>query len=640
MRALFDWPIKQKRGHRMTRSLRLVLGTLVLAIGGLLLSCGPASPSPTATPPPPVSPTATRAIPTVTPMPVPTPTPTPTPQTAGAIIIGLFQEHEPDTLWPLGNTTEAQRLILNALMEPPMTTLNYDYQAVLFEQVPLLENGGAAISETQVPIDPATGEITTTDTGVYTPAKQIEITFTLLPGLYWSDGTPVRAGDSVFGFNVACTAASGSARFSRCEHVHTYEALDERTIHVVLKPNIFVIDYFTYYWDFLPEHAWGRYTPEEMLSVEQVARYLSPSYGPYMVESWTPGESLVLVRNPYYHIHGEEYPVVDKLVFKFLPDAYSMLSQLLAGQVDLVERNALAELDPQLLLSLEENGLLRLYFQPSQVWEHLDFNLNDPQDLSQPHPLLGDLAVRQAIAYGTDRERIAQEVYLGKVAVRHSWIAAEHWAYAGDEALTRYPYDPEKAGALLEEAGWILADDGFRYKDGERMEATLYILAGRPHRERIAQNLQADMAALGMLINVVRVPEEEWYGENSPLSRRLFDLVEFAWIPGLEPNGQVTYACDQIPGEENSWRGQNYMGWCNQAATQALAAAAGELLRQERVDLYRVVQEQFTADLPSLPLLSQLDLYAASPELRNLRPNATELLTWNCWEWTLPARGR
>ncbi|MGC8874587.1 MAG: ABC transporter substrate-binding protein, partial [Chloroflexia bacterium] len=209
--------------------------------------------------------------------------------------------------------------------------------------------------------------------------------------------------------------------------------------------------------------------------------------------------------------------------------------------------------------------------------------------------------------------------------------------YAGDEALTIYTYDPTRAAELLEEAGWVLADDGFRYKDGNRLSLNLYIVAGQPQRERIAERLRADMAALGMEIKIVRVPEETWYGEQSPLTRRAFDLIAFAWVPGLEPDGWANYACDQIPSEANGWSGQNYMGWCNGTATSALAQLDRKLKREDRKALYRVVQQQFTADVPSLPLFNQLEVFAAHPALHNLRLNPTEPFTWNCWEWSFPA---
>ncbi len=598
----------------------------------ILVACG--APAPTTLPS-----TSTPTLPkTATPLSIPTPTSTPTPTVAEAVIIGLLGSREPDTLWPLGNLTDEQRLILGAVMEPPMTTLDYDLQPVLFEQVPTLENGGARFLTVQVPIDPATGAITVTNTGVYTQARQLQVTFRMRPNLFWSDGRPLQAKDSVFGYSVACTSEAGYAAYARCEKVERYEALDARTIRVTFKANVMELDYSTYYWPFFPEHAWSRYTVEEMTRAEEVARRLSPSYGPYIVQDWVPGDSITLVRNPYYTLHGQGLPQVNKLIFKFVPDSYGLLSQLLAGQVDLIERHGLQGLEPRLFQALEENGLLRLYTLPALLWENIVMNLNDPSDLSRPHPVLGDLRVRQALAYATNRPEMARSVYPFPVPVLNSWILPGHWAYPGDDALTLYPYDPVKASTLLEEAGWILADDGYRYKDGQRLHLRLYILANQPIRETIAQQFQGALEPLGMEIEVIRVREEDWYGENSPLLRRQFDLAEFAWVVGLEPDGQVVYTCEAIPGEANGWRGQNYAGWCNETASRALLEASTELNRGKRTRLYRLAQEQFTAELPAIPLFTRLEYIAANPKLDNLKPNPTEQLTWNCWEWLLLAQ--
>lgn len=610
-------------------------GCLLVLATFLLVACAPTA-APTSLPI--VSPTPTAPLPTVTPLPVVTPPPTAKPAVATAIIFGLLRDREPDTLWPLGNPTEEQRLVQDAVMEPPITTLGYDYQPVLFEEVPTLENGGAVLTRTLVFIDPATGAVTTTDTGLQTTTVQLRVTFRLRSDVFWSDGRPVKASDSEFGYSVACSPGSGYPDVARCDRIQRYEAVDDRTIQVTFRPNILEMDYFTYYWPFLPEHAWSHFTVQEMSTAEQVARRFSPCYGPYMVEEWVPGERISLVRNPYYVLHGPGYPSVDKIIFKFLPDPYSLLSQLLAGQIDLVERHGLEGVDPQLLTALEENGLLRLYSQTSALWENIVFNLNDPADLAQPHPVLSDLRVRQAIAYATNRQAMANTLFMGWVPVLNSWVPSEHWAYPGDSALTLYSFDQEKAAALLEEAGWVLADDGYRYKDGARLKLRLHILAGQPLREAIAQQLQESLAPVGMEIEVVRVREDDWYGEGSPLTRRAFDLVEFAWVGSMEPDGQAIYTCGEIPTAENGWRGQNYGGWCNAIATAALLSAAKEIQRDRRQEYYRLAQEQFTAELPALPLFHRLELYAAAPGLSNLKLDPTEVATWNCWEWSLPAR--
>jgi ABC-type transport system substrate-binding protein len=134
------------------------------------------------------------------------------------------------------------------------------------------------------------------------------------------------------------------------------------------------------------------------------------------------------------------------------------------------------------------------------------------------------------------------------------------------------------------------------------------------------------------------VREEEWYSEQSPLTQRAFDLVEFAWIGNMEPDGQVMYNCEEVPSEGNFWSGQNYGGWCNETATAALLRAATEIQHDARLQDYRIAQQQFTQDIPALPLFSRLDLYAASPTLSNLKLDPTETMTWNVWEWSMPAK--
>jgi len=619
----------------MPKDLPARAGLSLVLLALLLSACGPASPTPTAAVPTAATP---DIVATTTPKVVATLTPTPTPKVADAIIVGLLQDREPDSLWPFGVPTGAQRIVQAAVIEPPMTTLGYDYQPVLFEEIPTLENGGAGMTATRVFIDPATGVVTTTDTGVMTTTTQMQVVWTLRPEIYWSDGQPVKASDSVFGFNVACSPGSGYAELDRCERIERYEALDDRTIRVTFEPNVQELDYFTYYWAFLPEHAWSGYTVEEMATTERTARLLSPSYGPYMVEEWLPGERITLVRNPHYLFHGAGYPAVNKIIFKFLPDSYDLLAQLVAGQIDMVEYHSLQNVETQLLVKFEENGLLRLYSHPDLLWENIVFNLNDPNDLSQPHPVLSDLRVRKALAYATNRAAMADLLYRGWVPVLNSWIPSAHWAYPGDAALTLYPYEPTTATLLLEEAGWILADDGYRYKDGARLQLTLYILAGQTLRETVYQQFQAAVEPLGIEVDVVRVREEEWYGDASPLTRRTFDLIEFAWTTGIEPDGQVAYTCGEIPSADTNWRGQNYGGWCNSIATTALLATTRELGREERKEYYRLAQEQFTAELPALPLFSRLDLYATAPGLTNFKVDPTEVLTWNCWEWSLPVR--
>jgi ABC-type transport system substrate-binding protein len=91
---------------------------------------------------------------------------------------------------------------------------------------------------------------------------------------------------------------------------------------------------------------------------------------------------------------------------------------------------------------------------------------------TEPHPILSDLRVRQAMSYCTNKDELLASVYPLLEAdaradlVMHTNIPRTHWAYAGDENVTIYPFDVEMGGALLDEAGWVMDEaTGFRVNE-------------------------------------------------------------------------------------------------------------------------------------------------------------------------------
>jgi peptide/nickel transport system substrate-binding protein len=564
-----------------------------------------------------------------------TATPIPKPAHAEAIVVAIGQE--PDTLYSLTAALAAQPLLSRAINEPFITRLNYDYQhnPNLLESLPTLENGGAVLDDGGTPNDPTDDQLT--------------ITWKMKPGLKWSDGHPLTAKDWLFAYNVAKDPDSGLASTVLLNKIETYEAVDDLTVRVRLKKGVLDPAYvlaldLTDNLHPLPEHAWGKYTPKEMIGAEEVARRSSPNYGPYSVAEWIAGEQIILKANPNYYGARDGKPAVKTLIFKIMPDPYQVIAQLLAGKVDVATPDALQGLPVSLLEQLNEAGLLKAHWLPSTTWEHLDFNLNMPSsvnkdqaNLSEPHFALSDARVRQAIAWGIDRQAMLNSIYAGHSVVLNTHIPQGHWAYAGDEHITVYRPDREKAKALLEQAGWKLGADGIREKNGKRLSLKV-TAASDPLREKIVGLLQGQMKAIGIEIVPDLIPSRLWFGDEGRLLRRDFDIAEFAWMGEADPGGETLYRCDQIPLPTNRWTGQNVMGWCNEKADEAVRRANNTLSRKERAAAYRVLQQEFTRDVPSLPLFSRLHIYATNPNFRNLKPDPTEEVTWNVAEWDLPGK--
>ena len=265
-------------------------------------------------------------------------------------------------------------------------------------------------------------------------------------------------------------------------------------------------------------------------------------------------------------------------------------------------------------------------------------------DLSQPHPALSDLRVRQAIAHCIDRDALIASVYTYvpddvKASLRmDSFVPKSHWAYGGP--YQDYEYSVEKGNALLEEAGWTLSEDAaYRVNaNGDTLELTL-TTTNAQFRQTWAAVVEQQVADCGILLIRQHTPASWWFGDTTGLARRDFELGAFAWVGQADPSGRSLYACDQIPTPANNWEGQNGMGWCNELASQNVVLANNTLERDVRAAAYNIVQEEFAKDMVSLPLFQRAEAEAWSLNLEGLVTDPTEYGTASAAGWSLADGG-
>ncbi len=255
-----------------------------------------------------------------------------------------------------------------------------------------------------------------------------------------------------------------------------------------------------------------------------------------------------------------------------------------------------------------------------------------------PHPILSDVRVRQAIAYCTNRPELIASVYPWlspeeqDALVMDTFLPQGHWALA-TENIIRYPYDPEQGKALLEEAGWT-GEPVRSNAQGDPLSLA-FATTNAQFRQTWSAVFIQQMADCGIQVIPTYAPGSWWFGSNTGLARRDFELGAYAWVGEADPGGQTLYACNQIPSPSNNWEGQNYMGWCNERASRAIIAANNTLDREERIRQYAIVQEEFTKDMVSLPLFNRSEAAAASNRVQGFTPDPTEYYTANIDEWTL-----
>jgi peptide/nickel transport system substrate-binding protein len=234
--------------------------------------------------------------------------------------------------------------------------------------------------------------------------------------------------------------------------------------------------------------------------------------------------------------------------------------------------------------------------------------INRQSNGAQPHPILSDLRLRQALAYCTDKLGLVTAAYPDlnpverEALIIDSFIPPSSWAYT--PPTTTYTYSPTLAGDLLNDAGWIWPDgEDYRMKDGRELVISLKTTDSQLRIDVVAA-YTTQLAACGIRLIGENLPISYFLG-GPVLYSRDFSIAEFGWMGDVnEPGGYNFYGCNAIPSPANGWSaGQNYMGWCNPDSETALISATNTSLPQDvRKAYYAQVTEYIAQDVPIIPL--------------------------------------
>lgn len=581
---------------------------------------------------------------------------------------------EPASLFLYGDPSVSARAVREAIYDGPFDTRNFAPVPVILAEKPDVANGGARLEAVAVTpgseIVDAQGNLVKLAEGVaYLPAgctdancavtytgqepasiDQLVVTFKLRPEITWADGTPLTAEDSLYSFEVA-RQLFPQARSELLRRTQSYQVLDPAAVEWRGLPGYRDARYATFFFTPLPRHAWGELPAEELLTAEVSSRR-PLGWGPYVVEEWTAGDHISLVRNPAYFRAAEGLPHFDRVVFRFMPGATEALEALLAGECDYVDETlsleAQGEAQNGQLLQLQDSGQINLIFETGTAWEHVDFGIQPYQPVTDPavppaNPSLFQAReTRQAVAQCIDRQRLAEELFFGQTQVADSYVSPAHPLY--NPEVRQYSFDPAAAAVLLDTAGWLdhdaspdtprVAQGVLGVPDGTPFEFN-YLTTGEAEKQLAAQILVESLAQCGIKMNVSQMPWEELLaaGPDGPVFGRNFDMAQFAWVTAVEPPCFL-YTSAEIPGPypefAKGWGGANASGYSSpdfdQACQQAMTGLPDTTAYR---DGHLRAQQIFAEDLPVIPLYLRLKLVATRPDLCNvvIDPSAESTLS-------------
>ncbi|MFN2298853.1 MAG: ABC transporter substrate-binding protein [Anaerolineales bacterium] len=568
---------------------------------------------------------------------------------------------EPKSLYLYGGGGLATRTVMEAVYDGPIDSLNYSYTPVILENLPTIENGGAVLKTVAVhpgekifddfgapaqlvpgvkyrPSGCADSACVATYEGGTVMMDRLEVTFTLLQDVLWSDGEALTADDSVYSFEVSTDPETPAPPGMKRAILGTlsYEAVDDRTVLWTGLPGNMDPSYAQRFWVPLPRHAWGEMSAAELLTADASSRR-PMGWGPYIIEEWIAGSEIILKKNPNYFRAGEGLPHFDELRFRIISNEGRMgVSALISGECDVVDQTV--HLDDQIteILDLQLQGALAASFTTGTAWEHLDFNLQPV--LTTTPVFYQDVRLRQAVADCLDRQKVVDNALAGLSVVPDTYVPPQHPLFNPDTAS--YDFNPERGMTLLDQIGWVDADG-----DPATPRTASGVTGVANGTQLIIQSVMTFTELRQKTVNILGGSLLECgigyvanYSNNSMfvpnvdglLFGRLFETAQYGWIAGVEPSCEL-YTTAEIPDIDNGYTGTNPSGFSNAEFDQACDLAHRSLPGSPAyIQNQALAQRIFAEYLPSIPLFLTLKVTVMDPRLTGLIMDPTAVSgLWN-----------
>lgn len=422
-------------------------------------------------------------------------------------------------------------------------------------------------------------------------------TFTLKSGVTFHNGDAFTSADVKYTYDWIMNPENASTRSGNFELVSSVEAPDDTTVVVTLS----TVD-VSFLVNVLPILI---YPSGYHAEVGEDAFGAAPiGTGPFYLADPSNYSPAAFLELQAYENHFRGRPNFDIWRMDIAPEGAGRFVALQSGAAD----NSVWTLSAEDNRSLIESGGFTVYEALSLGNVHVPLN-ND-------HPFLSDKQARKALLTGLDRASTLEAVYLGDGVLATSNLSPAVVDYYTAE-VTEYPYDPEAAAALLDEAGWVAGSDGIREKDGVKASFVITAISGDTQRRPIAEIAQALWTELGIDVSI----EEAQVGDIlANLSQGNLDASLFSWIYGGS-NGEPDARDTLGTGGAN-----NHSRFSNARVDELLALGVTQQTLEERQATYREIQEIVADEVPFIFCIHPINYTFYNERIKGLPESAVSSL--------------
>lgn len=398
-----------------------------------------------------------------------------------------------------------------------------------------------------------------------------QVVFKLRKNVHWHDGAPFTSRDAAFTYRAIMDDATASPRKPDFDLILQVETPDEHTFRVTYrKPYSPALE--SWMISLLPAHLLeGK--PSSWWA--QNFNRTPVGTGAFRFAEWKTNEFIRVERNPdYFDAPG---PWLDGIVYRFMPDQLTLRLAFETRQVDFWGA------EPWTVNAFVNDPRFQVFTSPTSSYTYIGWNLK--------RPLFQDPLVRRALAQAVDVPSMVRFILYGHGLQSTGLFTPQMWFFNPD--IKPFAYDPDKARALLAEAGWKPGPDGILQKNGERFSFTLITNNGNEVRRDIATLTQDGLKQLGI---EVKVELYEWavFLKNH-INKGDFDAMVLGWSLG---NGydqfQIWHSSQTNPEQ------LNVVGYKSEKADRLLDDIRQEYNREKIIRMAGDLQRTIYEDQPYL----------------------------------------